>query len=94
MKVAAATATHDTTARVANCCLVGLVVDSVLFLQLAFGSLDFLPGQVLGKTWMVLLSLPLVAWLRRSDARRTTRGGSSSSPRFPSSAAVESARRC
>ena len=26
MKVAAATATHDTTARVADCCLVGLVV--------------------------------------------------------------------
>jgi hypothetical protein len=49
--------------------LVGLVVDSVLFLQLAFGSLDFLLGQVLGKTWMVLLSLPLVSWLRRRDER-------------------------
>ena len=49
--------------------LVGLVVDSVLFLQLAFGGLDFLLGQVLGKTWMVLLSLPLVSWLRRRDER-------------------------
>ncbi len=49
--------------------IVGLVVDSVLFLQLAFGSLDFLRGQVLGKMWMVLLSLPLVAWLRRRDER-------------------------
>jgi hypothetical protein len=49
--------------------LVGLVVDSVLFLQLAFGGLDFLMGQVLGKTWMVLLSLPLVSWLRRRDER-------------------------
>ncbi|MFT8243879.1 VUT family protein [Roseomonas sp. BN140053] len=48
----------------------GLVVDSVAFLFVAFGSLDFLPGQVLGKLWMVLLALPLVAWLRRADARR------------------------
>ena len=48
---------------------VGLVVDSIVFLWLAFGSLDFLAGQVVGKTWMVLLSLPFVAWLRRRDAR-------------------------
>ncbi|ATB31119.1 VUT family protein [Melittangium boletus] len=49
--------------------VVGLVVDSVLFLQLAFGGLDFLAGQVVGKAWMVLLSLPLVSWLRRRDER-------------------------
>ena len=49
--------------------VVGLVVDSMLFLQLAFGSLDFLLGQVVGKAWMVLLSLPFVAWLRRRDDR-------------------------
>ena len=49
--------------------LVGLVVDSVLFLQLAFGGLDFLAGQVLGKAWMVLLSLPFITWLRRRDER-------------------------
>src|ERR1700758_4717985 len=47
----------------------GLVVDSIAFLWLAFGSLDFLTGQVVGKTWMVLLSIPLVAWLRRRDER-------------------------
>ncbi len=47
---------------------VGLVVDSVLFLWLAFGSLDFLAGQVLGKAWMVLLALPLIAWVRRREA--------------------------
>src|SRR5690606_11770868 len=45
----------------------GLVVDSMIFLQLAFGSLDFLLGQVAGKAWMVMLSLPFVAWLRRRD---------------------------
>jgi uncharacterized PurR-regulated membrane protein YhhQ (DUF165 family) len=47
----------------------GLVVDSIVFLWLAFGSLEFLPGQVVGKGWMVLLSIPCVAWLRRRDER-------------------------
>jgi uncharacterized PurR-regulated membrane protein YhhQ (DUF165 family) len=49
--------------------LVGLLVDSVAFLWLAFGSLDLLAGQVLGKLWMVLAALPLLHWLRRRDAR-------------------------
>jgi uncharacterized PurR-regulated membrane protein YhhQ (DUF165 family) len=49
--------------------LVGVVVDSIIFLWLAFGSLDFLAGQVVGKSWMVLASLPFVAWLRRRDER-------------------------
>jgi uncharacterized PurR-regulated membrane protein YhhQ (DUF165 family) len=49
--------------------LVGLVVDSIVFVWLAFGSLDFLAGQIVGKAWMVLLSIPLVAWLRRRDER-------------------------
>jgi queuosine precursor transporter len=53
---------------IASSC-VGLVVDSIVFLWLAFGSLDFLAGQVAGKAWMVLLSIPLVAWLRRRDER-------------------------
>ena len=48
---------------------VGLVVDSVVFLYLAFGDLSFLPGQVIGKAWMVLLSLPVMRWLRERDAR-------------------------
>ena len=45
--------------------VVGLVVDSVVFLGLAFGSLDYLPGQVVGKAWAVLLALPLIRLLRR-----------------------------
>jgi uncharacterized PurR-regulated membrane protein YhhQ (DUF165 family) len=49
--------------------LVGLVVDSIVFLSLAFGSLAFLEGQILGKTWMVLASLPAIYWLRRRDQR-------------------------
>ena len=47
----------------------GLVLDSLVFLLLAFGSLDYFAGQVVGKLWMVLASLPLVAWLRRRDER-------------------------
>jgi uncharacterized PurR-regulated membrane protein YhhQ (DUF165 family) len=49
--------------------LVGLVIDSAVFLYLAFGSLQYLPGQVVGKAWMVLIALPTIAWLRRRDAR-------------------------
>ncbi len=49
--------------------LVGLVVDSAVFLYLAFGSLDFLAGQIVGKAWMVLLAFPFVQWLRRRDER-------------------------
>ena len=45
--------------------VVGLVADSVVFLWLAFGSLDYLGGQILGKLWMVLLSLPVIHWLRK-----------------------------
>jgi len=49
--------------------IVGLVVDSVVFLWLAFASLEFLPGQIVGKLWMVLLAIPFVAYLRRRDER-------------------------
>ncbi len=47
----------------------GLVVDSIVFLQLAFGSLDYLGGQIIGKAWMVLVALPLIHLLRRRDER-------------------------
>ncbi|MBK7330433.1 MAG: VUT family protein [Dehalococcoidia bacterium] len=43
---------------------VGLAVDSALFLWLAFGSLDFIEGQILGKAYMTALAIPLV-WLLR-----------------------------
>ncbi|WP_417519922.1 VUT family protein [Minwuia sp.] len=48
----------------------GLLIDSLIFLYVAFGSLDFLTGQVLGKFWMVLLALPLIHLIRRRDERR------------------------
>lgn len=49
--------------------LVGLAVDSVAFLYLAFGSLDYLAGQIIGKAWMVLLSIPVIRLLRDRDQR-------------------------
>jgi queuosine precursor transporter len=45
--------------------IAGLVVDSVVFLSLAFGSLQFLEGQVVGKLWAVLVSIPFIRLLRR-----------------------------
>ena len=44
---------------------VGLVFDSVLFLWLAFGSLDLLAGQTLGKGWMTVLAVAALGIVRR-----------------------------
>ena len=42
---------------------VGVIIDSALFLWLAFGSLEFLAGQVVGKLWMTALAVALIiAW--------------------------------
>lgn len=49
--------------------VVGAVVDSALFLWLAFGTLNHLAGQVWGKTLMVALAMPLV-WLARRAVPR------------------------
>jgi len=48
---------------------VGLVIDSVVFLYLAFGNLEFLYGQIIGKTWVIILSLPAIFWFRNRDER-------------------------
>ena len=45
--------------------VVGLIADSVIFLWLAFDSLQYLPGQVVGKTWMTLLAVAVLWLLRR-----------------------------
>ncbi len=52
-------------AAVAASNLAGAVVDSALFLWLAFGSLDHMAGQIVGKTYMTAAALPLVWWARR-----------------------------
>jgi hypothetical protein len=50
--------------------MVGLVVDTLIFLQLAFGSTELMWGQVVGKGWMVLAAIPFIYWLRSRDERQ------------------------
>jgi len=45
--------------------LAGLAADSVIFLWLAFGSLQYLPGQIVGKAWMTALAVAVLWLLRR-----------------------------
>lgn len=45
--------------------IVGLIADSILFLWLAFGSLDFLEGQIVGKLWMTVAAVAVLTFWRR-----------------------------
>ena len=45
--------------------MAGAVVDSLIFLSIAFGSLEFLPGQILGKAYGVAAATVVIAWRRR-----------------------------
>lgn len=45
--------------------IVGAVLDSAAFLWLAFGSLDFIAGQIVGKGWAVLAASCVIPLLRR-----------------------------
>lgn len=54
--------------------VVGLAVDSAVFLTLAFGDLTWLPGQLLGKTWATAAGIGAIgAWQHRSTATRRSR---------------------
>lgn len=44
----------------------GAVVDSVLFLSLAFGSLEFVAGQVVGKLWAAVAAAAFIMARRRA----------------------------
>lgn len=50
--------------------IVGLVVDSIVFLTIAFGSLALFEGQVIGKAWMTLVAIPVVLTIREWDRKR------------------------
>ncbi|MBU1335972.1 MAG: VUT family protein [Alphaproteobacteria bacterium] len=45
--------------------MVGLLLDSLIFVLVAFGSMDLLLGQSLGKAWMVLAATPILFLIRR-----------------------------
>ncbi len=53
---------------------VGLVADSVVFLYLAFGSLDHLAGQIVGKAWMVGAAAAAIWMVRRAQSHRMLEG--------------------
>jgi uncharacterized PurR-regulated membrane protein YhhQ (DUF165 family) len=50
--------------------VVGTVVDSVLFLWLAFRSLEFLSGQIIGKLWMTAAAIVAISLWRATRRRR------------------------
>lgn len=54
--------------------VVGLIADSFVFLTLANISLEFLPGQIVGKFWMTLAVLPIIWILRNGYISRNNVG--------------------
>lgn len=48
--------------------VVGSIIDSAVFLLLAFGSMQFIEGQILGKLWMSLAAATLLFWRPRGKA--------------------------
>ena len=50
--------------------IVGIVVDSIVFLTIAFGSLALLEGQIIGKALMTLVAIPFVYAIRMWDQKR------------------------
>ncbi len=52
---------------------IGDIVDSAIFLYLAFGSLDFITGQVIGKAYCTLIPVGILWLIRRFlQARRVS----------------------
>lgn len=47
--------------------LVGAAVDSAVFLLVAFGSLDFIAGQVAGKVWMSVLAATTILTSKKAQ---------------------------
>jgi queuosine precursor transporter len=51
--------------------LAGSIMDSVLFLSIAFGSLDHVIGNTVGKFWMSLLAVLVLLYIRRRNAKHS-----------------------
>lgn len=51
--------------------LAGAALDSVVFLSIAFGSLAFLPGQVVGKMYGVVVASVVIGWRRSAVLRQS-----------------------
>jgi uncharacterized PurR-regulated membrane protein YhhQ (DUF165 family) len=44
--------------------VVGAAIDSAVFLWMAFGSLDFIVGQIVGKLWMTVIAAIILMAIR------------------------------
>lgn len=56
-------------AAVAASGIVGAAIDSAVFLWMAFGSIEFLAGQVVGKFWMTAFAVVAIAAIRKSGGK-------------------------
>jgi uncharacterized PurR-regulated membrane protein YhhQ (DUF165 family) len=56
-------------AAVVTSSLISAAVDSTVFLWIAYESLALVPGQTLGKAWIILAAVPFTHWLWRRDER-------------------------
>lgn len=54
--------------------LIGLCLDSIIFVWMAFGSSDYVAGQILGKTWAASVALPFVMWMHERKRSRSEVG--------------------
>lgn len=50
--------------------IVGMVIDTIVFLSIAFGSLALIQGQLIGKAWMSLVAIPIIYGIRTWERRR------------------------
>lgn len=44
--------------------LVGSIIDSAVFLFIAFGSLQFIEGQIIGKLWMSIFAIAVLRFIK------------------------------
>ena len=51
--------------------MIGLIVDSLIFLDMAYGSISYMAGETIGKLWMTVAFLPFVWLVREMDRRRS-----------------------
>lgn len=58
----------------------GSLVDSLVFLWIAFASVEHLAGQMLGKMWVSVLAAPLIARLRKPSALSRSLARSTETP--------------
>ncbi|HEU4986838.1 MAG TPA: VUT family protein [Rhizobiaceae bacterium] len=52
--------------------IVGSIIDSGVFLWMAFGSLGFIEGQILGKLWMSLVAFGVLSIRQQLNSGRAT----------------------